>query len=137
MPVFPTKHFNTGNPNLDNQLRRMARAVQTAHPAGTGTTRISRTPTGTLQRFSGSRRRMPLVVGSGGGNAGFSGYGWVKGTFFDLRAQTAKAWVRIQLDTGQVTYNDGPPPTGPGGGFPAFETWREMATWPGGPIYID
>ncbi len=72
MPL-PTSHFNTGNPNLDNQLRRLARSVKTAHPAGTGTTRISSTPTGTLQRFSGSRRKYP-VTSSGGGFSPFKIY---------------------------------------------------------------
>src|SRR5579863_4002394 len=98
MPVFPTKHFNTGNPNLDNQLRRLARSVQTAHPVGTGTTRISRTPTGTAQRFGGSRRRMP--IGGSAGITGFTGMVWVKGTLTVLNLALAKAWVHVNSSTG-------------------------------------
>ena len=68
MPVFPTHQFNTGNPNLDNQLRKLARAVRSGRPAGSGRMRISVTPTGTIQRSSPVQRRYPVYpVTSGGG----------------------------------------------------------------------
>lgn len=73
MPQTQTHHINTGNRQLDIQLRRIARSVQTAMPAGNG---ISRTPQGTIGGFVRGRRRMPLTRSSGGG-AGFTGNVWV------------------------------------------------------------
>ena len=128
MPVFPTHQFNTGNPNLDNQLRKLARAVKSGHPAGSGRMRISVTPTGTIYRESPSRRRYPVT--SGGGGAGFSGNVYVKGVLTILTG-TALAWVRINLQTGSVTYNAGPAPSP----FPPFEEWRYVPNC-SGDIYV-
>lgn len=61
-----------------------------------------------------------LVLSS---TAGFSGYCYIRGQFTDLTAATAKAWVKVKLDTCTAEYSDGPPPLP----FPPFEVWYEVA----------
>ena len=53
MPLYPNQHINTGDRQLDIQLRKMARSIQTAAHVGGG---ISRSPQGTVHHQSSRRR---------------------------------------------------------------------------------
>ena len=119
MPVFPSHQFNTGNPNLDIQLRKLARAARSGHPAGSGRMRISVTPTGTIQRSSPVQRRYPVTTSGGGA---FSGNVYDITGLLHVMTGTAKLFLRYNMQTGVIAYDDGPMPQP----MPPFEKWRYL-----------
>ena len=57
----------------------------------------------------------------------FTGIVYVKGNKVDLTADTAKKWVKVNLNSASASYEDGPP-TDP---FPANEEWYEVSATSG------
>ena len=98
MPVYPFQNVNTGNQQADIELRKMARAVQTASPTGIG---ISRTPTGTIRSSMGNRRRMPIRRG-GAVFSGYCDYGIGMPTQLSLAGDTG--WVELNVQTGAFSW---------------------------------